>query len=519
MARRTFVYGAVILLTANLLNRIMGFIYQYLIMTHIGGEAYGLFNMVFPVYMMALVFTTAGIPLAVSKLVSEEVTLGHYKQARAIFRLALVILTVSGILVAILLYGVAPRMAGRLFPDSRILPAFLICTPAIFVVSVSSAFRGYFQGLQNMLPTALSQTCEQIIRVICGFSAALYLLPRGVEWAAAGLALGMLAGEIAGLLAIILQYRWADHLQQKNHNGSVRPWTNTLARLWQLASPVTIGRLLATGLSTLDAMLIPGRLQAAGHTAREATTLFGQLGGAGFTLLTFPSVFTFALATSLVPAVAEATAKQSFQIVKARSFEAIRITIVFGVPCLVIIFYFAQPLTAFFKSANIAPVLRILAIGGIFSYLQQTTTGVLQGLGKAHMPVIHSIAAASVRIPLLYWLTGSPAWGLLGAAWAYVAGFFLVAFLNIATIVRLTGMAVDLNNFGLKPAIAALGMLLAFRLLAPSNTGHVAEYLAKLTIGIIVYLSIMALNKGITLGDLERIPGFGKLCFVFKHKI
>ncbi len=514
MPKRTFVYGAFILLGANLLNRVLGFVYQYLIMTHIGGEAYGLFNMVFPVYMMALVLTTAGIPLAVSKLVSEEVTLGHYKQAKAIFHLALIILAVSGTLVALFLYGLAPRLAGWLFPDSRVLPAFMICTPAIFVVSVSSAFRGYFQGLQNMLPTALSQTCEQIVRVLCGFSAALYLLPRGVEWAAAGLALGMLAGEAAGFLTILFQFWWTDRIRLSSRNEAVRPPAHTLARLWQLASPVTVGRLLATGLSALDAMLIPGRLQAAGFTSREATTLFGQLGGAGFTLLTFPSVFTFALATSLVPAVAEATAKKSFQIVKARSFEAIRVTIVFGVPCLVIIFYFAEPLTAFFKSANIAPVLRVLAIGGIFSYLQQTTTGVLQGLGKAHLPVLNSIVAASIRIPILYGLTGSPAWGLLGAAWAYIAGFFLMAILNIAAIVRLTGMPIDLHHFGLQPAMAASAMLITFRLLAPSKAGHVIEYLEELVAGVIVYLVVMILNRGITTGDLRRLPGFGLLSFL-----
>lgn len=508
MPKRTFVYGAAILLGANLLNRILGFVYQYLIMTHIGGEAYGLFIMVFPVYMMALVLTTAGIPLAVSKLVSEEVALGNYRQAKAIFHLALGILSVSGAAVAVVLYTLAVRMAGRIFPDPRVLPVLLICTPAIFIVSVSSAFRGYFQGMQNMFPTALSQTLEQIVRVSCGFSAALYLLPRGISWAADGLAFGMLAGEAVGLGAIALQYRLTNHTQPGSQEEKLRSRGHTLARIWQLAAPVTAGRLLSTGLSALDAILIPSRLQTAGYTARQATTLFGQLGGAGFTLLTFPSVFTFALATSLVPAVAEATAKKSFRIIKARSAQAIRFTIVFGLPCLVIIFYFAEPLTAFLKSVNIAPVLRILAIGGIFSYLQQTTTAVLQGLGKAHLPVAHSIVAASIRIPLLYWLTGLPAWGLIGSAWAFIAGFVVVAMLNITAIVRLTGMPIDLHRLGLQPLSAALGMLLAFYLLAPLKGDHVFVSIEVLAAGVLIYLIILVLNRGITMGDLRRILSF-----------
>lgn len=207
MVKRTFVYGAAILFAANLLNRILGFVYQYLIMTHIGGEAYGLFNMVFPVYMMALVLTTAGIPIAVSKMISEALSLNRVARAQHIFRLALTFLTISGGIVALSLYYLSPYLAHRLFPDPRVLRVFLVCTPAIFIVSISSAFRGYFQGVQNMMPTALSQICEQIVRVGVGFSSALFLSPRGAEWAAAGLALGMLAGELMGLIIISILYR------------------------------------------------------------------------------------------------------------------------------------------------------------------------------------------------------------------------------------------------------------------------------------------------------------------------
>lgn len=509
MPKRDFVYGAAILLGANLLNRILGFIYQYLIMTHIGGEAYGLFNMVFPVYMMALVLTTAGIPLAVSKMVSEEISLGHTKQATAIFHLALGILTVSGAIVATSLYTWAPYFAHRLFPDPRVLRVFLICTPAIFVVSIASAFRGYFQGLQNMIPTALSQICEQITRVTIGFALAIKLLPQGIEWAAAGLAIGMLAGETVGLIIIIVQFKFASRTVGPTPKEAPSTPVKTLRRLWQLASPVTVGRLLSTGLSSLDAVLIPQRLQVAGYTAREATTLFGQLGGTAFTLLTFPSVFTFALATSLVPAISEAAAQNRWQVVRARTSQAIKLTVVLGIPCLIVLFQFAGPLTSFFKSKSVTQVLRILALGGIFSYLQQTTTGILQGLGKVHLPVFHSIVAAVFRLPILIVLTTFPQWGLIGTAWAYVIGFFVMALLNLLAIVRYTGLALDLQHFFLQPASAGLGMLIIFRLLIPISTnllGFILNFLA----GLSIYIFILILNGGVTLVDLQRIPWLGK---------
>ncbi|HBV86939.1 MAG TPA: stage V sporulation protein B [Desulfosporosinus sp.] len=510
MSKRTFVYGATILLGANLINRLLGFAYQYLIMINIGGEAYGLFNMVFPMYMLALVITTAGIPLAIAKMVSEEVSLGRLSNAQSIFRLSFWLLSISGAIVSIALYFLSPYIAHRVFSDPRVINVFLICTPAIFIVSVSSVFRGYFQGLQNMIPTAISQICEQIIRVGVGYTIALRLLDKGVEWAAAGLALGMLAGEFVGLMAIMLQYHRTKPKILNEITAKAYSSRQILSRLWQLASPVTAGRLLATGLSSLDAILIPLRLQVAGYSAREAVTLFGQLGGSAFTLLTFPSVFTFALATSLVPAISEAAAKRQLNVVRARSAEAIRLTVLLGIPCLIILFYFSRPLTAFFKSEDIAPILRVLALGGIFSYIQQTTTGILQGLGKVHLPVLHSIIAAIIRIPVLIYLTGLPQWGLRGTAWAFTLGFFIMAVLNLMAISRYTGMPLDLQRFVLQPLFGGVGMLIVFQFLDPIFNRHIIGYLGEFIIGIALYSIILLLNGGVTLADLRRLPWIGK---------
>lgn len=510
MSKRTFVYGAAILLGANLLNRLLGFAYQYLIMINIGGEAYGLFNMVFPIYMLALVITTAGIPLAIAKMVSEEVSLGRLANAQSIFRLSMWLLSLSSAIVSIILYFLSPYLAHRIFPDPRVINVFLICTPAIFIVSVSSVFRGYFQGLQNMVPTAISQICEQIVRVAIGYCAALRLLHYGVEWAAAGLALGMLSGELIGLIAIIFQYWRAKSKTIRQNSEITYSSREILKKLWKLAYPVTIGRLLSTGLSSLDAIIIPLRLQVAGYSAREAVTLFGQLGGSAFTLLTFPSVFTFALATSLVPAISEAAIRRQLNVVRIRSAEAIRLTILIGIPCLIILFYFARPLTSFFKSPEIAPILRVLALGGIFSYIQQTTTGILQGLGKVQLPVLHSIIAAIIRIPALIYLTSLPQWGLRGTAWTYTFGYIIMAILNLMAISRYTGMPLDLQRFVLQPVFGGVGMLLVFQFLDPFLNKFLLGYPFEFLVGMLVYSIILLFNGGITLDDLRRLPWIGK---------
>lgn len=505
MSGNKLVYGAVVLFTANLINRILGFCYQYFIMRYIGSEAYGLFNMAFPVFMIALVLTTAGIPLAISKMVAEKVSLGKLQDAQKIFRVAFALLFFSGSVITVLLFSFTLKIADNFFPDPRVLPVFQICIPAVFIVSVSSAFRGYFQGLQNMIPSALSQICEQIFRVGTGFSLAIFLSAKGIEWAAAGLAAGMLCGEIVGLLVIMIQYYFN---RLKNFGSRKQPEkTGTIIKnIFALSLPITGGRLVATSLSALDTVIIPRQLQAAGFSAAQATSLFGQLSGTALTLLTFPSVFTFALATSLVPAVSEAMAGNNYRMAQGVCSDALRFTLIVGIPSVITLYFFAGPLTAFFNSRDVSEALKLLALGGLFIYLQQTTTGILQGLGKTLLPVLHSMAGALLRIPLLIYLTPKPEWGLLGTAVAYILGAFCIAFLNLMAINRHIGISFDLKKFILQPFSAGLLLLLLFRLASYYPDKTVYQYLLTVIAGFVLYFGVLLLNGGLKVQDLKRIP-------------
>ncbi|HHV64272.1 MAG TPA: stage V sporulation protein B [Peptococcaceae bacterium] len=505
MPYNKLVLGAIILFVANLINRILGFIYQYLIMHYIGSEAYGLFHMVFPVYMTALVFTTAGIPLAVSKMVSEKAAAGYYADAQKTFCLALITLFFSGLFVSLILFINAAWIVGRFFADKRVLVVFQICIPAIFVVAIASAFRGYFQGLQNMIPSALSQISEQIFRVIVGFTLSLKLLAKGIEWAAAGLAAGMLGGEMIGLIIIFAQYL----LGKDNYNFRKlrsRQSARTLLRgLITLSLPVTGSRLMASAISALEAIIIPRQLQVAGFSARAATSLFGQLSGTAMTLLTFPSVFTFALSTSLVPAISEAIGKKDYKLAKSRCIDAIRYTVILGLPCVIALYYFSEPFTAIFNSKDVAGVLKILALGGLFTYVQQTTTGILQGLGKTYLPLLHSIITAFFRLPLLFYLTGLPKWGLLGCSFTYVLGYFCMATLNLMAIKRNIGMTFNWKTFLFQPFTAGLGMLGVLKVGSDYVPITPFTCLVFTGLGFIVYLFILFLNGGLCSKDLKKI--------------
>ncbi|KUO67032.1 MAG: stage V sporulation protein B [Gracilibacter sp. BRH_c7a] len=509
MPKNSLLYGAAILFAANLINRILGFIYQYLIMRYVGSEAYGLFYMVFPVYMTALVLTTAGIPLAISKLVSEKVSMGHYGEAQKVFRVAFMMLLLSGFLVSLILYLNIPFIVNSFFSDPRIITVFKICIPSVFVVSIASAFRGYFQGLQNMIPSAMSQIFEQILRVTLGFTLSIKLLNHGVEWAAAGLAMGMLAGEILGLFVILIHYlRYKTEV--KTSRLSTEPTRKIMTSLLGLSLPITGSRLMSTGLSALDAAIIPRQLQVAGYTSSSAASLFGQFSGTAVTLLTFPSVFTFALATSLVPAISEAISRNDYKLAEIRCLDALRYTIVLGLPCVLVLFYFADPLTKLFNSSEVATVLRVLAIGGLFAYIQQTTTGILQGLGRTFLPLLHSTISAVFRIPLLIHVTSIPKWGLVGSAWVYVLSFFCIAVLNMIAIKHSIKLTYHLKNLIVQPIIAGIGMVILFRIISLFTVLSMLSCLISTFLGFMIYFTILFVNGGITKADLRKIPFFNK---------
>lgn len=226
------------------------------------------------------------------------------------------------------------------------------------------------------------------------------------------------------------------------------------------------------------------------------------------TLLTFPSVFTMSLATSLVPAISEATAKKHTGTVQYRTTEALRFTVIIGIPFLVFLYFFAPELTDIFKSPNAAGVLSTLAVGGIFLYLMSTTGGILQGLGHPQIPMIHSVIASLLKLIFLYHLTAIPSLGLVGTAWSYNFAFFLVSTLNITAIAYKSGFSIELETLFLQPLTA--GIIMAAAIYFSRNNlffGSIPLMLVtEFSLGAVVYLIALFFNHGLTPKDIQRIP-------------
>ncbi len=545
MTKKSLVKGAAILAAAGLVNRFLGAASRIVLPTLIGDEGVGLYQMAYPVYGVFLVVSTAGIPVAVSKLVAEQTAMSNPRGALRILKVATALLVATGALFSLALLVSASAIARHIARDARASLAIVAVSPAVLLLSVASAFRGYFQGLQEMAPSATSQVVEQIVRVASMIGLAWFLLPRGIEYAAAGANLGAVFGGAAGLATLLVAY-----LRSKHEPGSWRlTWRQVrsvvapramrsgtdgstpgahadstrslIRRIFELSFPVVLAAAIMPLMQFLDIAIVPLRLGAAGFTPEESTRLFGRLTGMAQPLMYFPTLVTAAIAASAVPAVSEALARGGGATLSERAEEAIRLGFLFALPSAVGLFVFAREFSVLLTwPAEVEVPLRALAFGTVFLALQQTSSGILQGLGEVSVPVRNLAKGAVVKLVTSYVLTGLPAYGIRGAALGTVAAFAVAGLLNVVVVVRRLGFSVDVQNSLAKPALGAALMALAARgtydAIFRATSSNARACLGAIGGGVLVYGVFLLLTRVIGRRELEVLPGGGRIARILE---
>ncbi len=509
MSTRSLLLGASILLAASIFNRGVGFIYQIMMMRLIKPEGVGLFNMVFPVYIMVLVLATLGIPVAVSKLVAGEAARNNLPGAYRIFKISLAVIASSSIILTGILFAVAPLLVRHIFPNPDVYMCFVSLIPAIFFASVCSAFRGFFQGLQRMAPTAITQAAEQLVRVGAGLAIAWALLPNGVHFAAVGISLGVVCGEMVGLIIMVYIYL-TRRPRIPSRTSSQAAVDRPLGIIFSLGVPVTLTRFISTALMSLDALIIPRRLLLSGMSLGDATATYGQFVGIAEALLFTPGVVTIALATALIPAVSDALAQENPSLVNSRIQEALRITVLVGAPVAAVFLVLPRDLCqALFGYGSAGDALFVMALCGPFLYLQQTTTGILQGLGRAEIPFKNLLKASVVKLLGIYFLTPVPGFGILGTALSLGMTYIIMSMMNYRDLKKITGLKVDRSMCVYRPVLASAAMAVSIiqvkGLVAPLGLPELFSLSLKLFAGAFVYIWILYILGGITSGDIRRV--------------
>lgn len=519
-----FIKGAAILTAAGLIARVMGFGYRVILTRIIGAEGMGLYQMAYPIYTVLLVISRSGIPVALAKLIADKIAEEKRKEAHKIFKVARKMSFVVGLIISVIMAVTAKPLISLLSLDPRAYYAVLAISPAIFVVSIMAAYRGFFQGLQDMVPTAKSQVFEQFIRMITMIGLVVFLVPYGLKFAAAGASFGAVSGAFGGLLILLYIYhkrkeKIFSFLEEGSDSANLSSKT-VVKRIISLGLPITLGALVMPLMSLIDLIFVPNRLQAAGYAVREATQLYGMFSAVAMPLVNFPTIITVSLASSLVPAIAEAFTLGKEKLINYRTKTALRLTILVSLPSAAGLFLLAEPLTdIIFAEAGAAVPLRFVAWGVFFIALQQTSTGILNGIGKTSIPAKNLMIGAAFNGLINYTLTAMPVFGIRGAAIGTTTGFAIAAFLNLYFVKKKSGFNIDVKTLILKPlfSVAAMSVFVKvfynylFLFLKTKEIFYAYQITTFSTVlaAVLFYFIVLLLLKEIKYRDISMLPIIG----------
>ncbi len=531
MTKKSFFKGAVILGIAGLIVKVFGAFFRIPLANIIGDTGMGYYQTAYPIYVLLLTLSTSGIPTAIARLVSERTAVGNHREAYRVFRLSFQLLLGLGIVTCLILFAGAPYIVQIMKGETEAIYSMRAIAPALLFVPMMAAFRGYFQGLQDMTPTASSQVIEQLFRVVCGLSLALLLLPYGLKFAAAGASSGAAIGAVCGLIAIFILFLKRRRGIVESCSNSVsdekEPAKKILSHIIIIAVPVTIGAAIMPIMSNIDLLIVVRRLVDTGYTSAEANSLYGQLSGFATPLINLPQVLTQSIAMSLVPAIAAAHRSKDTEFLQYNATFGIRTAMLVGMPCAVGLMVLAQPIMLLLYPAqqesalSAAESLVILAFGSIFLSLVQTLTGILQGIGKQLVPVFNLAVGAAVKIVVTYVLTGIPSVNVKGAAAGTAAAYLTATILNLMAVRRYTGCRAAFSMTYGKPVISAavMGIVVwGIYHLVSLAAGNVISTLLSVLCGVIVYAALILKLKGITAEEIERLPKGSKIVEILRLK-
>lgn len=458
MKKQGLMKASLILGIAGILTRFLGLFFRWPLIMLIGDEGLGYYQMSYPLYMFFIALAS-GVPIAMSKMISERRSNDDIEGVFEIVKESTLLMMLLGTGTSMILFCFAKPIINFLRWDMRTYYSLLGISFAPFVVSIMTIYRGFFQGLQNMMPTATSQVLEQIGRVIIGVGLAVLLLPKGIEYAAGGAAFGAAAGGVIGAAYLHTKYTKA-----KKEFGIKKIRTNSaiLNKILLTALPISVGAAAGTVMNLIDSILVPQKLLEAGLTAQQSTVLYAQLTGKAALITNIPLTLSMAVGISLIPMIADKL--NNPREMNSKISLSLKLSSVIALPCALGLFFLAEPIMKVIFPGRFdgIEILKFSAIAIPFIIMTQTTTSILQATNHVYKPVINLFVGCAVKVVLTYVLVPIPEINIYGAVIASISAYIVSMVLNLISVKTKIKNISKLNIYEvlIKPSMAALLMII-----------------------------------------------------------
>ena len=546
--KSTFFGGATILAAGIAIVKIIGMLYKIPLVSIIGDSGYADFSNAYNIYSVLLTISTAGLPVALSKMVSEANTMGRRDQIHKVFHVALCAFLVLGLISFLIMYFGAAHLAD-LMGDSMAADSIRVLSPAVVCVGCLAAFRGYAQGHGNMAPTAISQVIEALCKLILGLALAIYLMQLGrpEHEGAAGAIVGVTVGTILALAFMVVNFA----LQRRREPVCVDHRTDSagsiLRTLLTIAIPITLTSSMVGIVTVIDSALVQSQLQkalltnqdswalyrdfidfapltaalaggadsAAAQAAAEEVSraLYGNYAGT-LTIYNLPSSLMVAITASVIPAISAALARRSRKSARRIAAASLRMCALVALPAGVGLFVLGEPIIRLLFS-DLEPqlagaLLSTLGLASIFVCIMMVCNSILQAYGFINLPVVVMLLGGVVKIVVNYNLVVTPQVGIYGAPLGNILCFGLVCVLDLIIVRRvIPGFPGLISLFGkalLSAALMGGAVWGCYGLTARFLDSNTVCTLFSILVGGAVYLALVVLLRAITRDELALMP-------------
>ncbi|NSL51761.1 putative polysaccharide biosynthesis protein [Calidifontibacillus erzurumensis] len=515
MAQSSLLKGTLIITIATIISKFIGSIFQIPLQNIAGDKVLGIFGLVYPVYMIALILSVAGIPIAISKLISEARGSGRESEIDDIFRSASVLAIFFGIFSFTVMFTFSEQIALML-GGSFTKPAVEIVSFTLLIAPYMAVYRGFFQGFEDMKPTAMSQVIEQFVRVALILTIAFILVKRGEtsDVIAGGVMVGSSVGALFSLIYLRILYQKFKARPKGMKSFSMNIFRQWAKRILALSIPIAVGSLSMALLNLVDSVTIPHGLTWLGNETEDVQQQLG-LYRRGISLVGIASVFSSAVILPLIPAITKAMAKKDIELANSYIERSLKYAHLISWPAALGLLALTMPVNrALFMDFQGSDVVAIINFSSAFSSFAVLTTGILQGLNRSKLAAWIIVFGAVVKGGMNFLFVSQM--GIVGAAYATVLIYVLITVANILFIVQTTNYKVWRKEslvFVVSSIVMGLVAFVPMYFFTVTDWSRIEALLylvVIIPIGAIVYAFLVIVLKGVSREELQALPVIGR---------
>lgn len=520
-------YGTIILTGAGFIAKVLGAIYRVPLINLIGTNGIGLFQLVFPMYALFLVLSCSGVPVALSKLVSVELEKNNCLNVKKLFKISLLFMFLLGVIFAILLCIFA-KVFANIQGCSDAFMCYFALAPSIIIVCCISVFKGYFQGFQNMVPSAIVQILEQLFKLIFALLLAKFFVKYGMIYGVLGTMLGITISELLSLAYCFIAYKINNKkIVNKTNEDSIFSAKHCVKLLVKNSLPIMINGTIIPLTCAIESLTIVWLLSKAGIGSEVALRIYGLEDGVVGSLINMPTVVAVAISTAIVPNLAVSFSNKNIDEINNKCKMALKYVWLVALPCSVIYLVMADKIIYFLYSTGLnsssidqfliaTNLLRFSSINIIYISILNTITAVLQACNKSFIPVKNLLIASIIKIAMNFVLITSPVFNIYGLVLTDIICFSLACVLNLRELKKYVSLKLNFKKIFFVPTLATIGMYVFVTIFQNVFAGfYSGKLLTLITIifAFIFYVAVLFICKVFTREELSALPKFA-----FKRK-